>query len=69
MKLEQIEVIIDTDGKVKLQTSGYSGDECLAATEELEALLGNQVLQRERTAESYEYTAGKTAEKLKIHGS
>lgn len=69
MKLEQIEVIIDTNGKVKLQTSGYSGDECLAATEELEALLGNQILQRERTAESFERTTGKSAEKLKIHGS
>lgn len=69
MKLEQIEVIIDTNGKVKLQTSGYSGDECLAATEELEALLGNQIIQRERTAESYDHNAGKTAEKLKIRGS
>ena len=69
MKLEQIEVIIDTNGKVKLRTSGFSGDESLAATEELENLLGNQLLQRERTAESYEQTAGKTAEKLKIPGA
>ena len=69
MKLEQIEVIIDPNGKVKLQTSGYYGDECLAATEELEALLGNQILQRERTAESYEHTTRKTSEKLKIRGA
>lgn len=69
MKLEQIEVIIDANGKVKLQTSGYSGDDCLAATRELEALLGSQVLQRERTAESYDHAGGKTAEKLKIRGA
>ena len=69
MKLEQIEVVIDTNGKVKLHTSGYSGDECLAETEELEALLGNQILKREPTAESYEHVTGKTAEKLKIRES
>ena len=69
MKLEQIEVIIDTNGKVKLQTSGFSGDECLAATEEVEALLGGHLVQRERTAESFEQTVGKTAEKVRIRNS
>lgn len=69
MKLEQIEVTIDSHGKVKLQTSGFSGDDCITTTQELEALLGNQLLQRERTFESYEQTVGKTSEKLKIHGA
>ena len=67
MKIEQIEVTIGKDGKVRLQTSGFSGDVCLEATQELEALLGNVVIQRERTAETYDLTAGKTAEKVNIH--
>lgn len=66
MNLEQIEVIIGTDGKIRLETSGFSGDNCLAATEEIEKLLGNQILQRERTAEAYDQISGKTAEKVKI---
>ena len=67
MKLEQIEVIIGPDGKIRLETSGISGDECLTATKEIETLLGNQILQRERTSESYDQLSVKTAEKVKIH--
>ena len=69
MKLEQIEVIIDTNGKIRLQTSGFSGDECLAATQKLEELLGNQLVQRERTSETYDGIHGKTSERQKIFGA
>lgn len=54
MKLEQIEVTIGKDGKVRLRTSGFSGDLCLEATEDLERLLGGNVLEREPTAEAYD---------------
>ena len=67
MKIEQIEVTIGTDGKVRLQTSGFSGDACLSATEEIEALLGNKIVMRERTAETYDSAAIRTAEKVNIH--
>ena len=66
MKIEEIEVTIGTDGKIQLHTSGFSGDACLKATEEVEALLGNQVLKRERTAETYDQTSIPTAERVKI---
>ena len=66
MKIEQIEVTIGTDGKVRLQTSGFSGDACLEATEDIEALLGGRIIQRERTAETYEQAPVRTAEKVKI---
>lgn len=69
MNLEQIEVFIDANGKVHLQTSGFTGDDCLKATQELEALLGNQILERERTAETYNTARVNSAEKLKIHKS
>ena len=66
MNIEQIEVTIGTDGKVRLQTSGFTGDACLEATEAAEALLGDQVISRERTAETYEQAPIRSAEKVKI---
>ena len=68
MNIEQIEVIIGPDGKVHLQASGFSGNACMEATEELESLLGNQVVSRERTGSFVEKASGKTAEKVKIRG-
>ncbi|MBQ6510021.1 MAG: DUF2997 domain-containing protein [Flexilinea sp.] len=66
MNIEQIEVTIGTDGKVRLQTSGFSGDACLEATEAVEALLGDQVISRERTAETYDMVQVRHAEKVNI---
>ncbi len=66
MKLEQIDVTIGTDGKIRLQTAGFSGSLCLEATKELEELLGNKVIEREMTADFYDPAVNRTAEKLKI---
>ena len=66
MKIEEIEVTIGADGKIRLHTLGFSGETCLEATEEIENLLGNQILQRELTSEAYDQPALKTAEKVKI---
>ena len=66
MNIEQIEVTIGTDGKIRLQTSGFTGDACLDATAEIEALLGNQVVRRERTAETYDPLPVRNAEKVNI---
>ena len=66
MKIEQIEVTIGADGKVRMQTSGFSGDACLEATKDIEAVLGNQVICRERTAETYEQNSVLIMEKIKI---
>jgi hypothetical protein len=66
MKLEQIDVTIGTDGKIHLQTSGFSGSVCLEATKELEELLGNQVIDRNMTADYYDSVVNQTADKLKI---
>ncbi len=66
MNIEQIEVTIGPDGKVRVQTSGFPGEACFAATEEIEALLGNQILSREKTAEAYQAGNVRTAEKVKI---
>ena len=67
MKLEQIDVTIGTDGRIHLQTTGFSGDACMEATKETEALLGDLVIDREMKAEFYDAPVPiRTAEKIKI---
>ena len=66
MKVEQIEVTIGPNGKVRLETSGFAGDECLAATKDLEQLLGAKEPARELKAEYYDRAEGKTAEKVRV---
>ena len=38
--MKTIDVIIDTDGNIEVQTSGFSGPECKQATADLERALG-----------------------------
>ncbi len=66
MKIEQIEVTIGPDGKVLVQTSGFSGETCFEATKEIEALLGNQIIRQEKTAEAYDPVTGRSAENVRI---
>ena len=66
MEIEQIEVTIGTDGKIRMQTLGFKGSSCLTAVEEVEKLLGNLIVSKEMTAEAYEQAEFRTAEKLKI---
>lgn len=57
MEMQEIEVIIEKDGQVRLQVRGARGTSCLDLTRDLEAALGGQVEDRQMTAESQE-TAG-----------
>ena len=52
MDIQEIEIIIEADGKVQLTTHGFTGENCLKATEELKTLLGNQIIRQEMTAEA-----------------
>jgi hypothetical protein len=54
MDVEEIQVFIDEDGKVRLEVRGIKGQSCLELTEELEQLLGGEIEEREMTPESYE---------------
>ena len=54
MGLEEVEVIIASDGTVTMQVRGIKGDACLTATHALEQALGGEVVAREMTAEAYE---------------
>jgi len=50
-ELQEIEVVIGGDGTVNIRVQGISGAKCLALTEDLERLLGNNVTERILTDE------------------
>lgn len=54
MGTEEVEVSIAPDGTVSVQVSGFKGLSCRDATASLEALLGNEVLDRVMTDEAFQ---------------
>ncbi len=54
MDVQEIEVFIDKDGKVRLEVRGVKGGACLDLTAALEAALGGQVESRQLTPEAQE---------------
>jgi hypothetical protein len=52
--LQEIDVLIDKDGQVRLEVRGVKGPACLDLTRDLEAALGGQVADRQMTAEAQE---------------
>jgi hypothetical protein len=54
MELQEIDVFIDADGRVRIEVRGVKGPACLDLTRELEAALGGQVESREMTSDAYE---------------
>lgn len=54
MELQEIEVFIEKDGRVRLHVRGVSGRQCLDLTQALETALGGQIESREMTPEADE---------------
>jgi hypothetical protein len=54
MELQEIEVFIEKDGRVRIEVRGVKGTACLDLTKDLEAALGGQIEAREMTPEAYE---------------
>jgi hypothetical protein len=54
MELQEIEVFIDKDGKVRIEVRGAKGMSCLDLTKDLEEALGGEIEEREMTPEAYE---------------
>lgn len=52
MNLQELEVFIEPDGKVRIEARGFTGGECLQVTAGLEQALGGEILSREMTAEA-----------------
>jgi hypothetical protein len=61
MELQEVEVIIDRDGQVRVEVRGVKGMSCLDVTKALEAALGGQVQDRQLTAEAHEATEEQAA--------
>jgi len=58
MELQEIDVVIDKDGQVRLEVRGVKGPSCLDLTRSLEAALGGRVEDRQMTPESQEVVQG-----------
>ena len=54
MNIQEIEVTIENDGKVKVHVQGVKGSSCIGITEALEKALGGIIESREETPEYYE---------------
>ena len=54
MELQEIDVFVEKDGQVKIEVRGVKGMSCLDLTKDLEAVLGNQIANRELTPEADE---------------
>lgn len=52
MELQEIDVFIEADGKVRIEVRGVKGGACLALTKELEEALGGEIESREMTPEA-----------------
>ncbi len=60
MDLQEIDVVIDPDGQVRIEVRGVKGPSCVDLTRGLEEALGAVVRERELTPEAHE--AGTHAE-------
>lgn len=54
MDVQEIEVIIEEDGRVRVDVRGVKGPVCVDLTHALEAALGGDAVEREMTPEFYE---------------
>ncbi len=54
MNMQEIEVTIDSEGKVSVHVKGVKGKECLELTKPLEEALGYEIENRTYTSEYYE---------------
>lgn len=54
MNIEEIVVTITKDGRASIQTNGFTGTACTSATQRLEELLGNEIIDRTMTDEAYQ---------------
>jgi hypothetical protein len=66
--LQEIDVIIEKDGQVRIEVRGVTGMACLDLTRQLEAALGGEVVDRQMTHEANE-VAQENVEQVRLTGS
>ena len=52
--LEEIEILIDEKGKIRISVHGIPGETCLDSTADLEKILGGKIISRKMTPEYLE---------------
>lgn len=52
MNIEEVQVIIEKDGRVRIEVHGVQGPACLDITQALEQALGGEIEAREMTPEA-----------------
>lgn len=52
MNVQEIEVTIDKNGQVNVHVRGVKGNACLDITRDVEAALGDMVIERQMSSES-----------------
>jgi hypothetical protein len=67
MELQEIDVIIDKEGQVRIEVRGAKGMSCLDLTKGLEAALGGQVEDRQMTPESQEVSQEQVQQQQQRH--
>ncbi|MEW6351810.1 MAG: DUF2997 domain-containing protein [Thermodesulfobacteriota bacterium] len=68
-EIQEIEVIVSPDGRVKVQVRGVKGPGCLALTGEVEKLLGGCVVERVATDEMDQVSEEAVQEVWRIRGT
>ena len=53
-EIQEIDVFVQPDGTVRIEVRGVKGQKCLALTEEIEKLLGGQIVERIHTDEFHQ---------------
>jgi|GEM_PF-535581 len=68
MEFQEIEVVIDKDGKVRIEVNGVKGPGCLDITKALEQALGGDIESREMRPE-FDEEAGQGVQRQQTLGS
>ena len=58
MRKQDIEIVITPKGEVTFVVKGVKGGSCIDETKFLEAALGGEVVEQEKTSEFYEQSEG-----------
>jgi hypothetical protein len=68
MELQEIDVFIEADGRVRIEVRGVKGGACLDLTRDLEAALGGQIEDRQMTPESQEAVPEQVTQAQRLAG-
>jgi hypothetical protein len=68
MELQEIEVVVDENGAVKIEVHGVKGMKCLDLTADLEEALGGEIDSREMKPDAYATVQEEVRDQERLHG-